>query len=698
MKEIATKDLRNIALVAHGGAGKTSLAEAILFSAGETTRMGSVDDGSTVSDYQADEIERKISVSTTLMHCFWKDVKINIVDAPGYADFFGDAVSALRVADLAVVLVDAVSGIAVGTENVMEIVTKQGTPRLFFVNREDKEHANFEKAVAAAQERFGHSVTVVQFPASEGESFKSIVDLVHMKLVTFATDGSGKYTMSDIPAELKAKADGLREKLVEMVAECDDAILESYFEKGSLSPEEFAKGLKTGILKGTLAPVLCGAATKNVGTHLLLDFIATYCPSPVDLSPVKGTAPGNGQELTRPVDPSASLAALVFKTVAEAHLGELSLVRVYTGTLRMGDEVLNATTGSTEKIGQIYIMNGKTRKEVGVLVAGDCGALVKLRNTHTGDCLTAKKDPILLPGIAFPTPVTEVAIVPKSKGDEEKISNGLQALRDEDPSFTVEVNPELRQTIIAGQGELHLDVIIKRLKEKFGVDVDVQKPRIPYRETITGKADEKYRHKKQTGGAGQFAEVWMKVEPLPRGAGFEFENQVVGGAISSVFIPSVEKGVRQVLEEGALAGFKIVDVKAIVYDGKEHPVDSKDIAFQIAGREVFKMAFLNAKPILLEPIYDIEVKVPEENMGEVMGDLSSRRGRILGMDSAGHYQIVRAKVPLAELHKYATTLRSITQGRATYRRSFSHYEPLPKELEAKVIEEAKAERERERAK
>ncbi|MBC7187058.1 MAG: elongation factor G [Calditrichaeota bacterium] len=698
MKEITSKDLRNIALVAHGGVGKTSLAEAILFSAGETSRMGTVEDGSTVSDYQADEIERKISISASLMHCHWKDVKINIIDAPGYADFFGDAVSALRVADLAVVLVDAVSGIAVGTENAMEVITKQGTPHLFFVNREDKEHANFDKTVAALQERFGHNVTVLQFPVGEGAEFKTIVDLVHMKLVTFSTDGSGNYTTADIPAELKSKADGLREKLVEMVAECDDAILESYFEKGSLSAEEFAKGLKSGILKGALAPVLCGAATKNIGTHLLLDFIATYCPSPADLSPVKGTVPGTGQECTRPVDPAAPLAALVFKTVAEAHLGELSLVRVYTGTLKMGEEVLNATNGTTEKIGQIYVVNGKTRKEVGALVAGDCGALVKLRNTHTGDCLTAKKEPMLLPGIVFPAPVTEVAIVPKSKGDEEKISNGLQALRDEDPSFTVEVNPELRQTILAGQGELHLDVIIKRLKEKFGVDVDVQRPRIPYRETITGRADEKYRHKKQTGGAGQFAEVWMKVEPLPRGAGFEFENQVVGGAISSVFIPSVEKGVRQVLEEGALAGYKIVDVKAIVYDGKEHPVDSKDIAFQIAGREVFKMAFLNAKPILLEPIYDIEVKVPEENMGEVMGDLSSRRGRILGMDSAGHYQIVRAKVPLAELHKYASTLRSITQGRATYSRSFSHYEPLPKELEAKVIEEAKAERERERSK
>ncbi|MCR4440129.1 MAG: elongation factor G [bacterium] len=698
MKEITSKDLRNIALVAHGGVGKTSLAEAILFSAGEISRMGTVEDGSTVSDYQADEIERKISISASLMHCHWKDVKVNIIDAPGYADFFGDAVSALRVADLAVVLVDAVSGIAVGTENVMEVITKQGTPHLFFVNREDKEHANFEKTVAALQERFRHNVTVLQFPVGEGVEFRTIVDLVHMKLVTFSTDGSGKYTTAEIPAELKSKADGLREKLVEMVAECDDAILESYFEKGSLSAEEFAKGLKSGILKGALAPVLCGAATKNIGTHLLLDFLATYCPSPADLSPVRGTVPGTGQECTPPVDPAAPLAALVFKTVAEAHLGELSLVRVYTGTLKMGEEVLNATNGSTEKIGQIYAMNGKTRKEVGALVAGDCGALVKLRNTHTGDCLTAKKDPMLLPGIVFPAPVTEVAIVPKSKGDEEKISNGLQALRDEDPSFTVEVNPELRQTILSGQGELHLDVIIKRLKEKFGVDVDVQKPRIPYRETITGKADEKYRHKKQTGGAGQFAEVWMKVEPLPRGAGFEFENQVVGGAISSVFIPSVEKGVRQVLEEGALAGYKIVDVKAIVYDGKEHPVDSKDIAFQIAGREVFKMAFLNAKPILLEPIYDIEVKVPEENMGEVMGDLSSRRGRILGMDSAGHYQIVRAKVPLTELHKYASTLRSITQGRATYSRSFSHYEPLPKELEARVVEEAKAERERERSK
>ncbi|NLP10281.1 elongation factor G, partial [bacterium] len=481
-----------------------------------------------------------------------------------------------------------------------------------------------------------------------------------------------------------------RGALIEKIAESDDAILEKYFEAGELTEEEINKGLASGIAACKIYPVLCGAAANNYGIQPLLDFIGSYGPSPVDRGPVVAVD-NSGKEVKVELN-APQFSAFVFKTLSEMHVGELSLIRVYSGQVKSGDEVANTTQGITEKIGQIYELTGKNRKEIGLLKAGDIGALVKLKNTHTNDTLADKRSTLKLPVIEFPEPVVQVAVAPKSKGDEDKISTGLHTLHETDPSFTVEINPELKQTVLSGQGDTHLAVIIQRLKERYGVDVEQKKPKIPYRETITGKADEKYRHKKQTGGAGQFAEVWMRIEPLPRGGGFEFESQIVGGAISGPFIPSIEKGVRQLLEEGAIAGYKIVDVKAIVYDGKEHPVDSKDIAFQIAGREVFKMCITSAKPILLEPIYDVEVKCPEESMGDIMGDLNSRRGRILGIEARGRFQMVKAKVPLAELHNYASTLRSLTSGRASYTRKLSHYDPMPKEVEVKVIQEAQAEK------
>ena len=694
MKEYLPDDMRNIALVSHQTVGKTSLAEAILYSAGETNRLGNVDDGTTVSDYNVDEIERKISIATSVMHCIWNDKKINIIDVPGYTDFFGEVQSGLRVADFAVVLVNAVSGVEVGTETIWDILEENNTPQMFYVNRQDKEHANFDNTLSALREAYGNGVTAVQFPVNEGEDFDSVIDLLQMKKITFNKDNSGKYSVADIPDEFAGKAAELREQLVEKVAESDDEVLESYFENGELSEEEFTKGLCSGIASRNIFPVACGCATQNMGTHLLLDLISSYAPAPTAFSPVVGKKPDSTEEVKLEVSPSAPLSALIFKTLSERHVGELSLVRIYSGSLSSGDEVVNTVRGTNEKIGQIYILNGKSRKEIGNLKAGDIGALVKLKDSHTGNTLSDKKNLVVLPEIEFPTPLVGIAVSPKSKGDEEKISTGLTTLHEVDPSFVVEIDPELRQTVVSGQGELHLTIILNRLKERFGVDVEQKKPKIPYRETITAKADERYRHKKQTGGAGQFAEVWMRIEPKPRGEGFEFVNKVVGGAISSVFIPSVEKGVRQVLTEGALAGYRIVDVQATVYDGKEHPVDSKDIAFQIAGREVFKMAILSAKPILLEPIYDVEIKVPEEFMGDVMGDLSSRRGKILGMDSAGRFQLIKAQVPLAELYKYSTTLRSLTQGRASHRQKLSHYQPLPKELVSKVIEEAEAKKEK----
>jgi len=690
VKEFSPKEIRNIALVSHLSAGKTTLAEAFLFSAGEITRLGTIDEGTTTSDFRSDEIERKISISASLLSFEWKKSKINLIDIPGYLDFFGEVISGVRVSDLAIILLNSVSGVEVGTDFAWDILERNNIPAMLYVNFMDKEHANFDKVVKTAKEAYGNNVIMFQFPVTEGEKFNSIIDLLKMKKITFNTDLSGKYTQEDIPADLANKAKTLRNELIEKIAESDDALLEKYFEAGELAEDEINIGLKKGLLKRSFFPVFCGVASKNLGPQLMLDFIAEFGPSPADITSVPAFDKDN-KEITIKVDENAPFSALVFKTISEMHVGELSLIKVYSGSIKSGDEVLNTANSTTEKIGQIYTLNGKNRKEIGVLKTGDIGALVKLRNTHTSNTLCDKRNPVKFAEIQFPEPVVEIAVTPKSKGDEDKISSGLHTLHEIDPSFTVRIDPELKQTVVAGQGEMHLTIILKRLKERYTVDVEQKKPKIPYRETITAKADEKYRHKKQSGGAGQFAEVWMRIEPTPRGSGFEFASAVVGGAISSSFIPSIEKGVQQVLVEGAVAGYKIVDVKAIVYDGKEHPVDSKDIAFQIAGREVFKMCMKSAKPILLEPICNVEIRCPEEYMGDVMGDLSSRRGKITGMEMHGRFQVVKAQVPLAELHNYATTLRSLTQGRATHTRKISHYDPLPKELEAKVVEESQAE-------
>ena len=693
MKEFGPGEVRNIGLVSHQSIGKTSLAEAMLFSAGITNRLGNTDDGTTTSDYRSDEIERKISISASLLNFEWKNNKINLIDLPGYLDFLGEIKCGLSVSDTAVILLNGIDGVEVGTEIAWDVLEEYKTSRLFFINFMDKDRADFDKVLQDIKEAYGNNVVATQFPVNAGEGFNSIIDLLKMKKVTFKDDLSGKTTTEEIPADLVDKANELRNELVEKIAESDDEILEKYFEEGELSDEEIAKGLKMGIKTRNVFPVLCGAASKNNGTSLLLDFITDYCPSPADLSPYS-MQNAEGEEIEVKCEEATPFSALVFKTLSEKHVGELSLIRVYSGSIKSGDEVANTTRNASEKIGQIYTLNGKNRNEIGILKAGDIGALVKLKDTHTGNTLSDKKVKIAFKEIDFPEPVVSVAVSPKSKGDEEKIGTGLHTIHEIDPSFMVKIDPELRQTVVSGQGELHLAVIIQRLKERYGVEVEQKKPKIPYRETITAKADEKYRHKKQSGGAGQFAEVWMRIEPKPKGEGFEFASEVVGGAISSVFIPSIEKGVKQILDEGAVAGYKIVDVKAIVYDGKEHPVDSKDIAFQIAGREVFKMAIRKAKPILLEPIYIVAVKCPEEYMGDVMGDLSSRRGKILGMEAQGRFQVVKAQVPLAELHNYATTLRSITQGRATHTRIHSHYDPVPKENEAKVIQESQAEEEK----
>ena len=692
MKEFTPSDIRNCALVGHATVGKTMLAEAMLFTTKEISRIGSVEDGTTTSDYNADEIERKISISSSLLHCTWKNCKVNVLDTPGYSDFVGEVKGSMRVADLGVVVLNATAGVEVGTESVYRIAEEYRTPRLFFVNRMDKEHADFDKCLAGAQERFGNKVLPVHIPVNPGEGFNSFVDLVKMTLVTYETNGSGKFSTGEIPADLKGRAEELHEKLVEMAAENDDELLEKFFEEGALSADEIKQGLKAGIVKQAIFPVLCGAAPSNVGVPHLLDFIADFGPAPVDRPPEVARKADSEETVECPCDPAAPLAALVFKTVAEAHVGELSFFRVFSGKLTSGSEALNSTRNVTEKIGQIFLLNGKQRKEIGVVNAGDIAATVKLRDTHTGDTLSDKRQPVVLEGIKFPDPVIRIAVEPKAKGDEEKISNGLHVLHEQDPTFVSSYDPELRQTIIAGQGELHLDIVVRRLKERFGVDVNLVEPKIPYRETIRGTAQTQGKYKKQTGGRGQYGDVWIKIEPLPRGSGFEFVDAIVGGVIPSKFIPAVEKGIREAMEEGVLAGYKVMDVKVTLYDGSYHSVDSSEMAFKIAGSMAFKKAFQEAKPVLLEPIYDIEVVVPEEFMGDVMGDLSSRRGKILGMEAEGPFQVIKAKVPLAELYRYSTALRSLTQGRGLHRRKFSHYEEVPSDVMQKVVAAAQEEK------
>jgi elongation factor G len=692
VKEYTVDKIRNVALVSHGTVGKTSLAEAMLFSAGETNRLGTIDDGTTVSDYSPDEIDRKTSISSTVLHLGWKNHKINMIDTPGYSDFIGEVIGALQVVDTAIVLLNGVAGIEVGTETVFRLAEAKQIPRIFFINRLDKEHANFNKVYEMTRDRFGNAVAALQFPVNEGEAFDSVVDVVKMKLLKFEKNKSGKFTEEPIPGDLQDRAAELRNALMESVSENDEELLNIYCDVGELTDEQLKIGLRNQLIAGNIFPLICGAATANIGIHQLLDLIVNIAPSPEDGREVEGVKPRTAEKISRDIRIDAPLSALVFKTISEPHVGELSFFRVFSGSMKTGNEVLNSTKDSTEKIGQIYLMNGKNRKEIGQVNVGDIGAIVKLRATATGDTLCDKNNPILLPEIKFPEPVIRVAVEPKAKGDEEKISTGFHTIQDEDPTFKVVVDPELKQTIIHGQGELHLDIIIKRLKEKYGVEVDVVEPKIPYRETIRGTAEGAHKYKKQSGGRGQYGDVSLKLEPVQRGEGYEFVDAIVGGVIPGKYIPAVEKGVKEAMAGGVIAGYPVVDLKVTLFYGSYHTVDSSDMAFKIAGSMCFKKVFKDSKPVLLEPIYDVEVQVPEDYMGDVMGDISSRRGKILGVDAEGLFQVIKAKVPLAELYRYSTTLSSLTQGRGLHRRKFSHYEEVPKDIVDKIIARAEAEK------
>jgi elongation factor G len=689
MKEFTPDHIRNLALIGHGGAGKTSMAEAMLFSAGGTTRLGRVEEGNTLSDYHPDEIERQISINASLLFCEWKSCKLNILDTPGYTDFTGEVKASLRVADTAVVLLKAVEGAEVGTEIVWKYTTEYGNAAVFVVNKLDQENADFDKTLQQAREMISHDIVPVQFPLRAGLGFDSIVDVLRMKLLKFQPGGNGKYAESEIPEEARKKAQEMRQGLLELVAETDETLLNKYLEGGGLSDDEMRQGLRSGIRSRKLFPLLCSASTQNVGVSSLLDFIIEYAPAPVDRGDLRGTTPGTegeAKEVVSAQDPAGPPSLFVFKTVSESHVGELSFFRVCSGSISPGIDLVNESNGKTERIAQLFVMNGKDRKEINLLAAGDLGAVVKLKDTHTNNTLSSKNFPVVYTPVEFPLPVFHAAINPKAKGDEDRMSTGLHAIHQEDPTFVFRVEGELHQTIISGQGELHLNIVVKRLKQRYNVDVDLAEPRVAYRETIKAVVkDAEYKHKKQTGGHGQYGHVHLRVEPLKRGQGFEFLDEIVGGVVPGKFIPAVEKGIVESMKEGPLAGYPVVDVRVALHYGSYHDVDSSEMAFKIAGSQAFRKGFLDARPVLLEPICNIEVKVPEDAMGDVMGDISSRRGKIAGMESAGHYQIIRAQVPAAELHKYATILRSKTGGRGVFSASMSHYEEVPREVAEKVI-------------
>ncbi|HEV8310205.1 MAG TPA: elongation factor G [Methylomirabilota bacterium] len=682
--------IRNIGFVGHGGVGKTSLVEAILFRNGMTNRLGRVDDGTATTDFDPEEVKRKISINTAVAFCDYKDHRFHLVDMPGYGDFIAEARAGLRVVEGAVIVVDAVAGVEVQTEKVSKFAQEYGLPRLCFVNRMDRERADFGRAFESIQRRLKGRFVPLQVPVGQEAGFRGVVDVVRMKAHVLS---DGKIAEVDIPADLAASAREYREKLVEAVAETDDDLLARYLDEGSLGEEEVIKALRAAIGAGKLVPVLCGSAAKTLGVRSLLELVIDSFPSPADRGAIEGTDPRTKEPVTRAPSVKEPFSALVFKTFTDPHVGKLTLFRVFSGTLSGNSQVYNASREARERVGQVALMQGKEQRGVDVLGSGEIGVVAKLKETLTGDTLATEAAPVVFPAIAFPEPAISFALQPKAKGDEDKISNALARLAEEDPTLRYHYDPETRQLLISGVGQLHIEVTLERMKRKFNAEVNLLPPRIPYKETVRGRAQVQGRHKKQTGGRGQFGDCWIEIEPLPRGSGFEFVDKIFGGSIPRNFIPSVEKGVRARLERGVLAGYPVVDVRVTLYDGSYHSVDSSDIAFQLAGQVAAEKAVQEAKPTLLEPIMNVEVTVPSDLAGDVIGDLNSRRGRIAGMEPSGETTAVRAQVPLSEMLNYEPNLRSMSGGRGSYSMEFSHYEELPGMLAEKVVAEAKKERE-----
>jgi elongation factor G len=693
MQDYHAPDIRNFALIGHAATGKTILCDAMLACAGQLGRIGRIDNGSTVSDFHPDEKEHQNSIHASLLRTEWLGRKFNIIDTPGFPDFVSEPLSALRVADFALVVMNGTHGVEVGTDQLWEAAEQAAIPRFLVTNMLDKEHTRFDEILEEAREHFGSRVFPMTLPVDAGPGFRRILDVMRSEVITFADDASGKFTEAPAEGDLKDKVRELHRQLIEYVAESDDDLLAKFFENDTLSEEEMRAHVHEAVQKQIFTPLFSCSGLTNVGVARLMDFIAKYGSSPVDRATSTGRLADGGEVVVALDD--AETVAMVFKTMNESHVGSLSYFRVYSGDVSVGIELINAQNGTAERIGQIFSVNGSQREAVKTLHAGDIGAVVKLKNTHTGDDLCSPSRVVLLPGVDFPPPNTHGALEIKAKSDLNKLAEGLALLHEEDPTFQYRFDQEVGQTIISGQGEIQLKIVAEELKRRYNIEVETTEPRVPYRETIRGRGESKYRHKKQTGGAGQFAEVWMRIEPLARNSGVEFTNSLVGSNVDRVFVPSVEKGVMAACSEGVLAGCPVVDVKIDFYDGKQHTVDSKDIAFQIAGKSAFHECMQAARPCLLEPIMDLRVIVPGDVVGDVMADISARRGRVMGVETEGRLEVVVAQVPQSELYRYASNLRAITAGRGKHREAFSHYEELPGEYETKVIAQVKASRERE---
>ncbi|HSJ54603.1 MAG TPA: elongation factor G [Anaerolineae bacterium] len=688
MKIYKSDNLRNVALLGHGGAGKTSLAEAMLYDSGAVNRLGRVDEGTSIADWDDEERRRRMSINASLIPCEWQDHKLNVVDTPGYMDFVGEVVGAARIADAALVVVDSVGGVEVGTEQVWHYADEQNLPRLAFINKMERENANFQRVVEEIASNFHLPAVPVQLPIGGQADFHGVVDLLKQKAYL-----GEKGTEAPVPADMADAVEEARMVLLEAAAEGEDVLMEKYFESETLTDEEILRGLKARIKRRDLVAVLCGSAAMNVGVQALMQSVVEFLPSPVAAGPYPATNLASNEDVDLAGDAGGELAVLVFKTVADPYVGKLSYFRVYSGTVESDSRVFNSRVREEERLGQLYVLRGKEQLPVARVPAGDIGAVARLSESQTGDTLCDRGLPLELASAQYPDPLYSVAVTPKTKADAAKISPTLTRLGEQDPTLTWRQDNSTRETILSGMGDTHINVAVRRMEETFGLGLETAVPRVPYLETITKPASAQYRHKKQTGGAGQFAEVHMRVAPRERDSGFEFAWEVVGMNVSKTFGPSIEKGIKAVLEQGVVAGYPVVDVLAAVFDGKEHPVDSKDIAFQIAGREVFKLAFKSAGPVLLEPLYRYTIIVPEEHMGDVLSDLNTRRAQVLGMDQSDGKSIVTALVPLAEMQRYVSDLRSITQGRGLFSMEYVSYQNVPSHLAEQIVAAAQKEAE-----
>jgi elongation factor G len=694
MGNAEVQNTRNVAFIGHSGCGKTSLSEAILFIAKVTSRLGRVDDGTSLMDFDPEEVRRKKSLGSSFATFDWKKHRINLIDTPGDNNFFADTYLSLEAADGAVVVVEAIDGVKVQTEKAWSRCQDLSLPVMFFVNKMDRERADFQKTVREIEEILGAKTLLLQIPIGSAENFQGLVDLIAMKACYYAKDQSGGYSSKEIPSELEDQVSELREKLIEDIAEVDDNLVEKYLEEGSLSPEEILQGLAQGVKSRIFVPVFCGSATLNIGASHLLDSIMSLMPSPAETPPREGVDPRSGERVSRKASEDEPFSAFVFKTLADPYAGKLSIFRVISGTLSADSTIYNSTREVKERFGQILQLQGKTQTSVSSVGPGAIVAVAKLKETKTGDTLCDEKAQIRFELHSLPPAIISYAVEPKTREDEDKVLSSLQRLMEEDPALHLHRDEQTREIIIEGMGRSHLEVAVEKLKRKFGIEVNMKPPKVPYRETIKlARQGVICRHKKQTGGRGQFAEVHFDISPLPRGEGFQFVENLSGMNVPRNFVPAVEKGIQEAMQSGPLAGYPVTDVKVRFYDGKSHEVDSSDMAFKIAASMCFKKGVMEANPVLLEPIMNVEIVVPEENMGDVIGDLNGRRGRVLGMEDRGNMKVIKAQVPYAEMLMYEPDLTSITSGRGSFTMEFSHYEEVPSHLAERIIQKAKEEKE-----